>query len=104
MKASGILKQQNNKKLGEVVNVLYLTMPVLGLLSYLGVALTTYATFVTRYFPWLTFPYYITAILVIALSVLFLFWKFVYLSYFNNPINQNVVKIMTKLGIKDEEK
>ena len=103
MKRNKLLKQQNSKKLGEMVNVLYLTMPVLGILSYVGVALTTYATFVTKYFPWLIFPYYIAAILLVSVSALFLFWKFVYLSFFNNPINQNVVKIMRKMGIKDED-
>lgn len=98
---SSLFKQRKIKGVGEFFNVLYLTLPIISLFGYVGIALTTYATFVVTYIPWLSLPVFLAVAIAVALFAMFLFWKFVYLAYFNNPIGQDVAKIKKKLDIED---
>lgn len=101
MQISNLFKQKECKKLGAFFNLLYLCLPILSIFSAIGVGLTTYATFVVDYMPWLPLWVYLVAVVVAAGLVMVLFWVFVYKGYFMNPIGQDVAKIKAKLGIED---
>lgn len=102
MATNGIFRQRKIKGIGAFFNLLYLCLPILSLFSAVGIGLTTYATFIITYMPWLPFWLYILAVALAAIFVMFLFWVFVYQGYFYNPIGQNIVKIMRKMGIEEE--
>ena len=110
-----LFHQHYIKGIGSFVNVLYLTSPLFGLAMYLVNASTFYAVIsdkINKYAPWLSFPLFISLLIVSGLLLLFIFYKFVYPSYYaflnrqtyihQNPIQEDLKKIKEKLRIKDE--
>ena len=110
-------KQYDIKWIGSFINVLYLTAPLISI----GIGILNVATFFavvqgymhqTRLFEWVTFPIFFGFIVACGLLMIYLFYKFVYPSYYtflnqqsykhNNPIRKDLAEIKEKLGIKDE--
>ena len=73
-----------------------------------------------RFIRWMTFPWFILFVVLIGLLVLFVFYKFVYPSYYaflnkqtyihENPMQKDLAKIlkrqdkiMKKLGLEDDD-
>ncbi len=101
-----LFKQYNIQWLGTFINVLYLTMPLFGIVAYGMTAVTLYATFIVPfvrpYIPWLNIWWFILVIFIGAIFILLIFWKFIYKAYFRNPIKQDIEQIKKHLGIVNE--
>jgi DMSO reductase anchor subunit len=116
-----MLKQKNLKGIGAFIEIAYFCMPLFGAVSYIMGAITMYAVvypYVHPVVPWLTMPLFFGIILVCGLSVMTLFYLFVYPSWwaFKNSqeykhdsllrkdletIKAQNVSIMAKLGVTD---
>ena len=110
------LKQYNIKWIGTFINILYTTAPLLGILMYIINAMTFYAVasvYILEILPWFSLPVFIVLLVVGVIVLLFVFYKFIYPSYYafinrqsyihNNPIRKDLAKIKAHLGIKDED-
>ena len=113
------LKQSNipivGKYIGAFVNVLYLTMPLLGIMAYGISALTLYTVninWIKNNISWLSIPVYFVLIIIFCLLLMLLNYKYLYPSYYaflnkqayihNNPIQKDLKLIKEKLGINEE--
>jgi len=116
-------KQYKVKGIGTFINVLCQCSPLLGM----AVSVVECGTFYTvqqvnihRFIRWMTFPWFILFVVLIGLLVLFVFYKFVYPSYYaflnkqtyihENPMQKDLAKIlkrqdkiMKKLGLEDDD-
>lgn len=114
-KRQTVLKQHNIKFIGAFINVLYLTMPLFGMLAYSMSALTLYTVnidFIHNYLNWLSLPVFVFSVAVFCSVVMFLNYKFLYPSYYeflnkqtykhNNPMQMDLELIKKKLGIEDK--
>jgi phosphoglycerol transferase MdoB-like AlkP superfamily enzyme len=109
-----LFEQHNIKRIGALLNVLYLTMPLFGIIAYAMSAATLYTVtlpYVQPIMPWLSLPVFFSFIVVIAIIMMYCNYKFLYPSYFtflnkqtyihNNPMMEDLQKIKKKLGIID---
>ncbi len=109
-----LLKQHNLKRIGPVVDVLYLTMPLLSIGAYTMSAVTMYTVLIPYLkpaVPWLTLPVFFGIGFTVCLCLMGLMYKFVYKSYFafrnnqeykaDNPIRKDLEKIKKRLGIEE---
>jgi hypothetical protein len=107
-------KQYNIKGIGTFINVLYLTAPILGIAMYFVNAMTFYTVaqvYIHKYFPWVNLAVFLIFLVAAMLLLVFLFYKFVYPSYYaflnkqtyihDNPIQKDLKAIKEQLGIKD---
>ena len=110
-----LFKQYHIKGIGSFLNVLYLTSPLFGMGMYLIQTATFYAVVsdkIKTYAAWLSFPLFFSLIVIAGFILLFLFYKFVYPSYYaflnrqtyihQNPMQEDLAKIKKHLGITDE--
>ena len=113
------LKQSNipivGKYIGAFVNVLYLTMPLLGIMAYGISALTLYTVninWIKDNISWLSIPVYFVMIIIFCLLLMLLNYKYLYPSYYaflnkqayihNNPIQKDLALIKKKLEISED--
>jgi hypothetical protein len=109
-----LLRQHNIKRIGAFANVLYLTMPLFGIVAYAMSAVTLYTVtlpYTKPIMPWFSLPIFFVVLLFICMMAMYFNYKFLYPSYFsflnkqtythNNPMQQDLQKIKDKLGIKD---
>lgn len=113
------MKQRNlpvlGKPLGAFINVLYLTMPLFGILAYGISAMTLYTVnieWIRNNIKWLSIPVYAGAIIVFCLLLMLLNYIFIYPSYYaflnkqtykhNNPMQRDLKLIKQKLGIEED--
>lgn len=113
---SKIFKQYNLKWIGPIINVFYLTAPLFGIASYVMVAITMYTVimpYIKPVVPWLTIGIFFLILAPICISMLLLFYKFIFPSYFafvnkqtyihQNPIERDLTLIKKKLEIRNED-
>ena|ERR1035437_3359125 len=109
-----IFKQHNLKRIGPVVDVLYLTMPLFSLFAYSMSAITMYTVinpWMKPVMPWMTLPLFFGIAFIGCLVAMGLMYKFVYRSYFafrnnqeyktDSPIRRDLEMIKKKLGIEE---
>jgi hypothetical protein len=109
-----ILKQYNVGRIGAFIHVLYLTMPLFGAISYTMSAVTMYTVllpYLKPVTPWLSAPLFFGICIILAVTTIFCFYKFVYPSYMtfqnkqeyshNSLLAKDLAKIKEKLGIND---
>jgi phosphoglycerol transferase MdoB-like AlkP superfamily enzyme len=107
-----MFKQHNLKWVGALFNVLYLTMPIFGIVAYAMSAMTLYTVtlpYTKPIMPWLNVPIFFSVVLVICALAMYVNYKFIYPSYFsflnkqtyihNNPMMEDLQKIKKKLEI-----
>ena len=101
------------KLIGAFINVLYLTMPLFGILAY-GISATTLYTvninWIRSNISWLSIPIFFVLIVICCLILMYINYKYLYPSYYaflnkqvykhDNPIQQDLKLIKEKLGIK----
>lgn len=105
------------KYLGAFINVLYLTMPLFGILAYGISAMTLYTVnmnWIKDYISWLSIPIFFALIVACCLLLMLINYKYLYPSYYeflnrqvykhNNPIQKDLELIKERLGIKDEDR
>lgn len=110
MNKNKFFKQYNIKGIGTLINVLYMTAPMLGIVGYFVNFTTLYS--VTAIHKFVSLPIFLGMMVVFVFVMLFLFYKFIYPSYYaflnkqtyihENPIQKDLKKIKEKLGINDE--
>lgn len=119
---NGLFKQYNIKGIGTFINVLYLTAPILGIAMYFVNAMTFYTVAndtIHKYLPWMRLPIFLGLLIIAVLIMLFVFYKFIYPSYYSflnkqtyihdNPMQKDLAellakqkKIMKHLNIEEE--
>jgi hypothetical protein len=114
------LKQRDlpvvGKYIGAFVNVLYLTMPLLGIMAYTISALTLYTVninWIRSNISWLSIPVYFVLIIIFCLLLMLLNYKYLYPSYYtflnkqayihNNPIQKDLALIKKAMNINEEK-
>jgi predicted membrane protein len=110
-----LFKQHDIKFIGAFINILYLTMPLFGIVSYAMSAVTLYTVtlpYTKPIMPWFNLYIFFGILIGICFIAMFVFYKFLYPSYLafvnkqsyihNNPIQKDLQKIKIKLEIKDE--
>ncbi len=101
---------------GTFINVLYLTMPLFGIIAYAITALTFYTVnleWIGIHMPWMTVPVFIGLIIAFCSILMCLNYIFLYPSYYEflnkqvykhgNPIQEDLSAIREKLGIPRDE-
>ena len=110
-----IFKQHDIKFVGAFVNILYLTMPLFGIVAYAMSAVTLYTVtlpYTKPLMPWFNLYIFFGILIVVCFIAMFIFYKLMYPSYLafvnkksyihNNPIRKDLEKIKKKLEIIDE--
>lgn len=109
-----IFKQHDIKFIGAFVNILYLTMPLFGIVAYSMSAVTLYTVtlpYTKPIMPWFNLYIFFSALIATCFIAMLIFYKFLYPSYLafvnkqsyihNNPIQKDLQKIKKKLGVED---
>jgi len=109
-----LLAQHNIKWIGSFFHVLYLTMPMFGLVAYSMSAMTLYTVgfpYVKDSIPWLSLPVYFGFILITCVCILLVFNSIVNKSYLSahnqqtetelDKVVADLDKIKKHLGIKE---
>lgn len=119
VRISKLFKQRNIRWIGPFIDVLYLTMPLFGMISYCMMAITMYAVvrgYLLAALPWIKIWMFFLFLVVTCLCLLLIVYKFIYPSYFtfrnkqeylhNNLLRQHLErqdkelkKIKDKLGV-----
>jgi hypothetical protein len=109
-----LLKQHDIKFIGAFVNILYLTMPLFGIVAYAMSAVTLYTVtlpYTKPIIPWFNLFIFFGILIGICFVAMLVFYKFFYPSHLafvnkqsyihNNPIQKDLEKIKAKLEVKD---
>ena len=105
----GLFKQYNLKWIGSFLNVLYMASPLLGIAVSViecGTFYTVQRAGIHQLVPWMSFPIFISMVILLGLVVLFIFYKFVYPSYYafvnkqtymhQNPMQKDLAELLAK--------
>jgi len=116
-------KQYNLRWLGTFINLVYMSMPILGIATNVMEAGTFYGVQkvnIRHFAPWMTFPVFMCFVIIVGLLILVGFYLFIYKAYqtfvnnqtykHENPMQKDLAKIlkrqdqiMKKLGLVDED-
>lgn len=83
-KSNRFLKQYNVKYLGSFLHIVYLSLPILGIVAQVFTAATMYGVWrdsILWVFPWLTLPVFFILLFAFSIALLVLVFKFIYPSY-----------------------
>jgi membrane protein YdbS with pleckstrin-like domain len=75
-----VLRQKRIPGLGEVVDSLYTTMPIMSILNFISVNAVLYTTtreYLVGWLPWIKFWHWITAMIILTLALMLLMYIFV---------------------------
>ena len=75
-----MLKQKRIPYLGEVVDALYTSLPILSIINFLSTTIVLYSSirnYLEEIVPWLTFPLYLLIILISVIVLMGVIYKFV---------------------------
>ena len=75
-----MLKQKRIPILGEIVDALYTSLPVLSILNFFSITIVLYSSiqpYLKDVVPWLTFPLYLLLIFIAVVVLMVLIYKFV---------------------------
>lgn len=118
-----LFKQYNIKWLGTFINLLFCASPLIGMMVSIMESGTFYGvqkSNIHKLAPWMSFPIFLVAVIIIGFIVMYLFYIIVYPAYqafvnrqayiHNNPIQKDLAKILVtqdiirkRLNISDDE-